>query len=165
MTGYILSILGIIVIGILIDVIVPNGAINKYIKSIYSIFVVAVLINPIFGLVKKAEDFTLKYQDFTTDQKLLEYIYSKKAAAFESEIELALSQEGFLNVDIILNYSIENDNLSYSTCVVNLKNIAINEDKQHINKYEFIKSVVKEKTNLTYEEIIINEWERKETAK
>ena len=61
MTGYILSILGIIVIGILIDIIVPNGAINKYIKSIYSIFVVAVLINPIFGLVKKAEDFTLKY--------------------------------------------------------------------------------------------------------
>ena len=158
MTSYILSILGIIVAGLLIDVIVPNGTISKYIKSIYSIFVVAVLINPIFTLVKKAEDFTLRYQDITTDQKLLEYIYLQRIDALESEIENTLNQEGFLNVDIILNYSIENDNLSYSTCVVNLKNVAINEDKQHINKYEFIKSVVKEKTNLTYEEIIINEW-------
>ena len=41
MTSYILSILGIIVAGLLIDVIVPNGTISKYIKSIYSIFVVS----------------------------------------------------------------------------------------------------------------------------
>ena len=36
MTGYILSILGIVIAGVLIDVIMPSGKINKYIKSIYS---------------------------------------------------------------------------------------------------------------------------------
>ena len=76
MTGYILSVLGIIIAGVLIDVIIPNGTICKYVKSIYSIFVVAVLINPIFNLVSKTKDFTFKYDDFKADQKLLEY--SKK---------------------------------------------------------------------------------------
>ena len=64
MTGYILSVLGIIIAGVLIDVIIPNGTICKYVKSIYSIFVVAVLINPIFNLVGKTKDFTFKYDDF-----------------------------------------------------------------------------------------------------
>ena len=43
MTGYILSVLGIVIAGVFMDVILPSGTIAKYIKGIYSIFVVAVL--------------------------------------------------------------------------------------------------------------------------
>ena len=165
MTGYILSVLGIIIAGVLIDVIIPNGTICKYVKSIYSIFVVAVLINPIFNLIGKTKDFTFKYDDFKADQKLLEYICNSRAETLERKIENVLDQEGFENVDIILNFSVESDVMQYNSCMINLENLSINKDKQHINKYEFIKNVVKENTNLTEEEIIINEWQREKTTK
>jgi len=157
MSGYILSILGIIVVGVFIDVIIPSGNINKYIKSIYSIFVVAVILNPIISLMSKMSDFTIKYKEHEINTNLLTYIYTKKVNSQELAIENLLSGEGFDNVDIILNYSIEKDNLKYNSCTVNLENLVIIADKQHINKYEFIKKVVKESTNLTDEEIIINE--------
>jgi len=157
MSGYILSILGIVVAGIFIDIIVPNGSINKYIRSVYSIFVIAVLVSPIVKFLNKKHDITIHYEDYKINSNLLNYIYSMRADSVEKNIETELNKEGFSNIDIILNFSIENDELSYISCQINLKNMVINADKQHINKYEFIKKIVQEYTNLTEEEIIFNE--------
>ena len=157
MKEYILSVLGIVIVGVFVDVIVPNGAINKYIKSIYSIFVVAVMLNPLFNLLKNTKDFTIKYQDFEVNVNLLNYIYKTRIAEQEKELENTLKEQGFVNVDIIVNFSIENDELIYNSCEINLKNLVINEDKQHINKYDFITNLVMESTNLTEEEIVFNE--------
>ena len=155
MTGYILSVLGIVVAGVFIDVLLPSGTISKYIKGIYSIFVVAVLISPITKLLDK--DFKLSYTQIQTDEKLLNYIYNNRAKAQESDLEEYFEVEGFKGVDIQLEFSIENDTLIYNACKINLKNLEINADKQHINKYEFIKSTVTNATNLTEEEIKIYE--------
>jgi len=158
MTGYILSILGIVIAGVFIDIIIPSGTISKYIKSIYSIFVVAVLIAPITKFLNKHHDFTLKYEEYNVNEKLLDYIYSMRATSLENNLKKTLEMEGFKNIDINLTFSIENNELKYNLCRVNLKNMVISADKLHINKYEFIKNVVKENTNLTDEEIIIDEW-------
>ena len=164
MTGYILSILGIVVAGVFIDIIIPSGTINKYIRGIYSIFVVAVLVSPVVKLLNKSQDFSITYEEYNINENLLKYIYTMRCQSLETNLENALKEEGFANVDIILNFSIENNELKYNLCNVNLKNLVITPDKQHINKYEFIRKVVKENTNLTDEEIIIDEWKRKKTG-
>lgn len=156
MKGYILSILGIVIAGVFIDIIVPTGTINKYIKSIYSIFVVAVLMNPLIKFLNKKHNFTIKYQEYNINDNLLNYIHNMRASSLETNIEKALKEEGFDNVDIILNFSIENNVLNYNSCTINLQNLVIQADKQHINKYEFIKGVVRENTGLTDEEMIVN---------
>lgn len=157
MTGYLLSILGIVFAGVFIEIIVPSGNINKYIRGIYSIFVVAVLVNPIMQFMNKTKNFTIKYHEYEVNQNLLNYIYEQRVSEHEDTIELALKNEGFANVDININFSIEKENLVYNSCQINLKNLVISSDKQHINKYEFIKNIVKEGTNLADEEIIIDE--------
>ena len=157
MTGYILSVLGIVLAGVFIDIVVPNGSINKYIKGIYAIFVVAVLLSPIMKLMTKTHDFTIKYESVQMQEELLTYIYKTRASSLETNIEKALKDEGFDKVDIILSFSIENNELIYNSCKINLKKFVISKDKQHINKYDFIKDVIKHNTNLTDEEIVFNE--------
>lgn len=157
MAGYILSILGIVIAGIIIDIIVPSGNINKYIKSIYAIFVVAVILSPLINYLSKEHDLTLHYDDYQVSEQLLNYISKQKVTSLEQEIENTLNEEGFSNVDIKINYSIENNELSLNSCTVNLQNLVIVADKQHINKYEFIIEVVEEHTNLTEEVIIFYE--------
>ena len=161
MIGYVLSIIGIIVAGVFIDIVVPTGSINKYIKGVYSIFVIAVLISPITNLMSKAKNFTIQYEEYNVNENLLNHIGKMQTSALENDIEKELTENGFSNVDIILNFSIENDLIKYVSCKINLKNVVISADKQHINKYEYIKGVVIENTNLTDVEIIIDEWERK----
>ena len=157
MAGYILSILGIVIAGIIIDIIVPSGNINKYIKSIYAIFVVAVILSPLINYLNKEHDLSLHYEDYQVSEQLLNYISKQKVSSLELQIENSLNEEGFSNVDIKINYSIENNELSINSCTVNLQNLVIVADKQHINKYEFIIEVVQEHTNLTEEVIMFYE--------
>ncbi|MBR6779144.1 MAG: stage III sporulation protein AF [Clostridia bacterium] len=157
MTAYILSILGIVVAGIIIDIIVPSGTINKYIKSIYGIFVVAVIINPIIKFFNQHHDFNFTYKDYEVSEKLLNYINNSKIKGIESNIEKELEENGFKNVDIIIIYSSSEDQLVYNSCNVNLNYLSIDADKQHINRYEYIINVIAKHTNLTAEEIVFNE--------
>ena len=157
MSGYVLSILGIVLLGVIIDVIVPSGNINKYIKSIFSIFVVAVIISPVVNFLSNKNGIKLDYDNFEMDKQLIEYIFEKRAENEENEIEIYLKENGFDGIDINLNYSINNNELDYISCIINLKNLVISADKQHINKYEFIKKSVKDFANLTDEEIVIDE--------
>lgn len=158
MSGYILSILGIVLLGIIIDVIVPSGNINKYIKSVFSIFVVAVIVSPVVKFISNKNGIKLDYNNYELDKDLVEFIYEKRVNNEENKIETYLSDEGFNKVDINIEFSINNNELEYLSCNVNLNKLVISADKQHINKYEFIKDVVKDFTNLTEEEIVIYEW-------
>ena len=157
MAGYILSILGIVVAGVFIDIIIPSGTISKYIKSIYAIFVLAVIITPIIKFFNNNQGFNLQYQEYEINQNLINYIQTNKIATIENDITLELENEGLFNIDIIINYSIDNNELSINSCTINLENLVISSDKQHINKYEIIKEIVREHTNLTDEEMIFYE--------
>lgn len=157
MAGYILSILGIVVAGVFIDIIIPSGAISKYIKSIYAIFVLAVIVTPIIKFFNDNRGFDLQYQEYEINQNLINYIQTNKIEAMENNIILDLEDEGLSNIDIIINYSIDNNELSINSCTINLENLVISSDKQHINKYEIIKQIVRENTNLTDEEMIFYE--------
>lgn len=157
MSGYILSILGIVVVGIIIDVIIPSGSINKYIKSIYSIFVVMILINPIITFINNHKEFKFDYNDYELSSGLLTYIEKQKVTAMQKEIVERLDEEGLKKVEVEIKYSLENDNLILNSCIINLQNVEISADKQHINKYEIITKVVKEITNLSEEVIVIYE--------
>ena len=86
MSGYILTILGIVLAGILIDIIVPTGKINKYIKSIFAIFVVAVILMPVVKFIAKSDEITINYTDYEIEQNLMDYIFSSRVTAYENEI-------------------------------------------------------------------------------
>lgn len=157
MSGYVLSIVGIIFAGVIVDVIMPAGSTAKYIKSIYAVFVVAVLILPIINFINNNKGFVLEYDEYEVNEKLLNYIYSNRVETLEDNISNGLKSNGLENIDIEINYSIENEDLVMLTCTINLKNLVINENFTHINKYDYIKKVVKDYIDLSDEEIIIYE--------
>lgn len=157
MSGYILTILGIVLAGILIDIIVPTGKINKYIKSIFAIFVVAVILMPVVKFIAKSDDITINYTDYEIEQNLMDYIFSSRVTAYENEIIEVLENNGLSNIDIKINYSINSNELSLNSCEVNLKNMTSSNIDSHNNRYEFIAETIKEITNLTDEVIIFYE--------
>ncbi len=157
MAGYILSILGIVVAGIFIDIIVPAGTLNKYIKSIFAIFVVAVILTPIIKFISKTHDITINYDNYEINNSLINYIYTKRVEAMEENIVNALNEAGYYNIDIKINYSINSEELTLNSCEVNLKNMTSSSQSVHKNIYEFIAETVKEFTNLTDEVIIFYE--------
>lgn len=157
MSGYILSILGVVIVGVLVDIVVPSGTINKYIKSIYAIFVLAVILSPVIKFLSNSHDINVNITGYKINEDLMNYINTNKIKSIETNIENKLKDEGFDGIDIKINYSIESNELMINSCTVNMQNLVITSDKQHINKYEFIIEVVREYTNLADEEIIFYE--------
>ncbi len=157
MSGYILSILGIVIVGVLVDIVVPSGTINKYIKSIYAIFVLAVILSPVIKFLSNTHGINVNITGYEINEDLMNYINTNKIKSLETNIENKLKDEGFDGIDIKINYSIESNELMINSCTVNMQNLVMSSDKQHINKYEFIIEVVREYTNLADEEIIFYE--------
>ena len=97
MQSYILSVLGIVLVSVLIEIILPSGQTAKYIKSVFSIFVVYVLISPILSMIKKDYDITkyLQQGNMQINQTLLNNIYKDQIDAKNTDIENILENAGY----------------------------------------------------------------------
>ncbi len=157
MKAYVISILGITMCGVLIEIILPSGSTSKYVKSIYAVFVIAVILNPVIQFFAKNKGMDIKYNDIEISNKLIDYINTQKVESVKSSIILELNQQGAENVDIILNFEQQNNQIIYKSCIVDLKNLTYTPSDKHISKYELIIDVIKQHTNLTDEVIIFNE--------
>lgn len=143
MTNYLLNILGIVIMGVLIEIITPNGKMSKYIKSIFSIFVVFVLISPLSTISSNIN--ITKYFDISTyqlDNNLLANINERKINAIEIDIENALADEQITNVNVDIYYELTNNEIIIQNVQVELKNAILNKRFEHINKYAFINEVL-----------------------
>lgn len=156
MRGYILSILGIILIGSLIDIILPDGKINKFIKSIYAIFVLAVIINPLTRFIKSSNFLTgITRGDLSVSASTI--VYNDIIVNKEKFVESVLKNNGLAGIDIKLQYKIENDEIVVNKCTANIKNLVIDSSKRHINKYDYVRKIIKDCIGLEDEEIVIDE--------
>ena len=159
MGGYLLSILGVVILGVVIDVILPSGSTSKYISGIFAIVVMFVIISPVLTWVKNGysikDYFTL--QDISLDEKLLYNINNAKFNELEKEIEQELSDNGYTNVKVDIQFSTDATNVKISQFLVDLSNLVINENCVNINKYVYIRQVVLSKLNITKEVIVFCE--------
>lgn len=156
MQAYILSILGIVLVSVLIEIILPNGQTAKYIKGIFSIFVVFVLINPVVKFFRSDFDVSkyLVADNVAVDEKLLKNLYKEQIIATEKDIESQLESEGFSGVCVDLEYKIVEEKIILEKAKINIDKLVISDEKANINKYQFIRQVVTENYDIKEEDVI-----------
>lgn len=156
MQGYIIAVLGVVIISVLVEIILPNGQTSKYIKSILAVFVVYVLVNPVITFLKT--DFDLdKYVNsgkVELNQSLLENIYNNQIEAKELELENLLYNNGYEGVKVTLLYEIVEDSIKISKAKINIKNLVITSGVENINKYQYIRQVVISELMIKEEDVI-----------
>ncbi len=157
MKAYIISILGITLCGVLIDIMLPTGTTSRYIKGIFSIFVVAVVLNPVITFFANYSNMDIKYDEIEVSTKLIDYINNQKVMATQNAIKNDLDEQGAHNIDITIKFSFENNEIVYKSCLVNLKKLVYQPKDKHISKYELITNTVQQHTNLPSEVIIFDE--------
>ncbi len=159
MSGYLLALLGMIVLGVLIDIILPSGSTSKYISGIFAIFVMFVMISPVLNFVKndyKLSDYFTNV-DIELNEKLLYSINDNKFNALENTITQQLKDNGYSNVIIDIQFTLEADNVKITQVLVDLSKLVINENSVNINRYVYIRQVVMEHISVTEEVIVFSE--------
>lgn len=160
LTVWTISVVGIVVITLLVDIILPQGETNKYIKSVMSIITVLVLLQPLpllfsgeSGVFTSA--LTSEGEEIKNDEVFLANYYARLARVKEARLTKTLEEAGYENVSVCIFMSGVNNMPSISKVLLNLTNMVIRGSDAHINKIEKIRSIAAAYLQISPEKIEI----------
>ena len=126
MSGWVLSVTAVICLTVLLDIIMPDGQMKKYVKGIVSIIVIFVIITPLASIA--VGDFDLTKGNITIDSEMLDNLESTSDRYRETQLEAMLSDD-----DITADVKIENDNGKKKVEVI-IQNQVLSENEMNILK-------------------------------
>ena len=152
MAEWVLSIIGVIFLGVALDIVIPDGKTNGFIKSIFSIIFMFVVINPIIKWVNKTDVIDLSNVQINEDYQI--EINNHRLLDLKFQIENHLICNGINGVEVeVKGYSTNND-IIISQINVRIDNLVIIDNVEHINKYKLITTLIKEKVGVDEKNIV-----------
>ena len=160
MIDWILSVGTTIIFASIISIIIPEGKMNSYIKSILSILVILVIIKPMLTTTINDYDFDkILNQDVVVLQDdFLNYTNDKKIQNIIKKCKTIINEIGIENPVVNIDYFVEENNqITIKEAKINLRNSVIISDKEHIDIIEDVKTVISDYLNIASDKVIIYE--------
>lgn len=134
----------------LISLIIPDGKMGKYVKGMFSLLVILVIIKPFTGELDGQFTWNSQSETIQYQENYLYYTTQKRVENSEGYCEKMLENLGILHASVNISYKIENlPEISIKKVSVNLENSVINADKEHIDIIEQAKKSITEYLNVS----------------
>ena len=150
MSKWLLSIVGVIFLGVMMDLLYPSGKTNKLCKSIFGLIAVFVIISPIFSL-----DIDGAFANLSTNIRLDKGLIDARDDYFVRVITTRLKESGIDNVIVEIDGKIDNNDYMINNVYVDITNLVLTDKLANINKYEVIASCVAEVTGINKEQVVV----------
>lgn len=150
MKEWLLQVVGVVFLGVLIDILYPSGKTSAFCKGIYGVVAMVALLYPLFNLnLKNINNSNL------IDEKLLDDINNAKIDATIMSTVSQLQLRGIDGVDVELSTKIEDNEIIIENVYVDTTNIVLTENLTNINKYEVVSKEVSEIFDISIEKVIV----------
>ena len=159
MSSWILSIAGICLLSVVIDLILPDGSMNSHIKRVFSYIIVLAVLMPFANLIKggfNLEDVFSEVEINIQD----DFIYNINQAKLDSwleEINEAINNKKIVGVTVSISANIFESDMIIDAVYVDLYNAVINANDKNIDIMTEVKSVVIGILNIKEDKIIFYE--------
>ena len=157
-SGYVLSIVGVVLMFIVIELILPNGKNTKYIRSILGMFLIFVIIAPISKL--KTLDFNDIIDNKYSYDLNYDYLYTvhlKESESLKSQILKKLEDEGISNPEILITIEKQSTTMQIIQIYVDLSQAVISPNSPHINNYTTLKKIISDIAGIEQSKVVIDE--------
>lgn len=145
LSAWVLSIVGIVVLTLMVDIIIPEGNTGKYIKGVFAmltVFVIAMPLPKIFNSEFDLEEFLQQNTSASADYDVLENIYYMRLERLEQKIITSAESEGIKNMEVKINALNNNSFVEIQSIEINLKNVVIEEKNPNINIVDIVIDLV-----------------------
>ena len=158
LTAWIMSILGIVILGTVVDLLLHKSRVKNIIRSVFATVSILIIVTPLPSLISNGPniDWNDIMNEFEYDDNFLDYIDNEKISIMEKALIAAFESEGIKGLKIEITAETEGSNLIIKRITIDLSNSVMNGDSVNINKYEFIKEKVKKFLNGQEVEIVFN---------
>ena len=145
LSAWVLSIVGIVVLTLMVDIIIPEGKTGKYIKGVFAmltVFEIAMPLPKIFNSEFDLEEFLQQNTSASADYDVLENIYYMRLERLEQKIITSAESEGIKNMEVKINALNNNSFVEIQSIEINLKNVVIEEKNPNINIVDIVIDLV-----------------------
>lgn len=154
---WIISILGVVVLGVIADLIL-SGKLKNFCRSVFSAVAVLMIVIPIPTVLRNGCD---KIEDIFDSALSLDNEYISAGSEYVAEklakgITEALREDGISGVEIEVELK-QGELTEIAAIKIYIKKLVIENGMLHINKYEYLKKKVTEYSNVVEEMIYIYE--------
>jgi len=155
---YLLSIVGMVVILLIIDLILPSGQTSKYIKSISAIFLVLVICTPIVKILQGNIDFSSIFSSvsYELDENYLYNVQLKEAETLQENTEKMLDEAGYNNVEVVVNILTNQLTMKISSIFADLSKTVLTNNSTHINNYTAVQVLIANYCGVEEDKIIVD---------
>ena len=135
LSAWILSIAGVVLLSVLVELILPAGSMSKYIKGIFAFIIMFVILSPVPKLLNQNIDISNWFdsQTIKVDEDYLQHLNYDKMIKLQSDIESEISSYGYNNVKIYISSDIFDNTFSVKSVTVDLTKLVITENAEHTN--------------------------------
>ena len=162
LSSWILSIAGIVMLSTIVELILPAGVMNKYIKGIFAFIIMLVILSPIPKLLNQDIDISKFFESETikVDEEYIYQINLDKINKLQNDIKNDISSYGYKNVEVYITCDILDNTFMTKFVTIDLTRLVISENAEHTNilkiKQQITKLVQKHldigEDNIYYEE-------------
>lgn len=147
--SWLLGLVGITLLSVLVDILLPEGQTNKFIKGIFSILVVFTLITPIIKLKNADFDFSTIFaqNQISVSESFLQKANDREVEKLGKSLESELSKNGIKIEKLVLNVKDGNIN--------NIENVSVKTTQTE--KSETIKEIISNRLSIDESLIIVYE--------
>lgn len=159
LSSWVLTIVGMVVLSVVGDIILPQGKIAKTVKGIFAFITVLVIASPLPKLFNGSfEVFSpLTDEKHMFDEQISQTIYQMRVEQTCSHIETMLGYRGVDNPEITIISENKDTFLEIEKIIINLDNAVIKEVDGNIIKTETIIQVVAESAGVAEEKVVVYE--------
>lgn len=142
---WLLSVVGVVILGVLIDVVLPEGNTNKYIKAVFAFVIILVIVSPLTKLdsVDVSLENLMKENEIQLDEDYIFSLNKKILNQINENIIRDAKNEGIENIEIDFVSEIDAFQLKINEVNIYLENVVIDKDIKHIDKYQMLCDIVK----------------------
>ena len=142
MSSWILSIVGVSLLTILCNVIMPDDKLNKYVKTVCSLVVVSVMFSPILGIIQNLSFQLVDVEQVNNSVNLETYFVEQTVEDIERRLEEELDANAIVGCTVEIYYHVSNDKLILQKAVVNIQNVVLTSPLQVIKLKENIEKIL-----------------------
>ena len=157
-SGWILAVAGICVLGVLVDLVLPNGQTKKYIKGIFAFFVVLVIISPLPSILGKefSIDDIFEENAIVIQEDFIYQVNRDRLDVLEDMVLSDLEEQGISGVSIIISANVFTEKMTIDAVFVDLSQVVINGNLEHIDINELVAESVLKYVSVQKSSIIFN---------
>lgn len=148
-SSWVLSIAGIVCISVIIEIIMPEGQMNKYIRGILSFIIILVIISPLPNLLKaKNIDINPTINQIEIQQEFIDNFNIAKKDAYEGNLSRLMENLGYEGINFQLSLKTDGERCYFDKLFVDLSKLVIKENAQHKDIVEIKEEILGEVSNV-----------------